>query len=801
MLPKELKKLLDGLYPVLELEDIFPHHIRKILLDLSAGISLVMLFMLLVLHSGDPHVRGGFITAFAISLWLGSLEAYFYSIFARAGRGDYKMSFEIARLVYYADDADLTRGLLFADVGDLTMRRLGFTEQEVKKFLAERQIMSFKKCFDAFDGDLSVESYADLICRTDKGFSDLLFSKGLRAKEFTAALRWSIGRDFRRIENERIWSRAHLSRIPPLARNSAYGETYFLNRYGEDLSEEAATFDESYEKVHKGAVERFETVLSRGHDSNAVIVSDDERSRLDVVMMLAQWIKYGKSRTSLGHKRLFLLNPNLLIEGAHDKLSFERDLTALLIEASRAGNVILVFPAFSAFLRSALALGSDALAVLAPYLGSPALHIVALDTKTDYHSQLESRETIATHFEMIDAGTGSDEGLVGMLESEAEMIEKHSHMFVTYPAVMAAAESAKQYFDLASIVEKAKDLLIDAPRQTIARGSRIVTKDDVLSVAGAVTGIPTAKPEGKEKQKLLHITDLLRERVIGQEEAVTALGEALKRSRAGVGNPDKPMGTFLFLGPTGVGKTETAKALADVFFGSEKEMSRLDMSEYRDNFAIERLIGSFASGKSGRLPELLRERPYGVLLLDEFEKTTPEVMNVFLRLFDEGVVTDAEGRKANAKNSVIIATSNAGSDMIWDIVRSGGDLSARKQEVIEMIVAKGIMKPELLNRFDAVVLFHPLLDKHLREVARLMTEKFAKHMLEKGLKIEVTDGALDHLVAKGTDPKFGARPMQRAISEEIERKVAEMIIEGSASEGSTITFDKDPEGKLTVSTS
>ncbi len=798
MITLELKKLLRGLYPILELEDMFPHHIRRILLELAAGISLVLLAMLLLVHSTDPHIRGGFLVAFAIALWLGSLEAYFYSGFARAGRGDYKMSFEIARLVYYADDADLTRGLLFADVGDLTLKRLGFTEEEIKKFLSDRLSVSFKDSFDTFDGDLSVEAYADLICKTDKTFSDLLFSKGLKANEFKAALRWSVGQDFRKTESERFWSRKHLSRVPPLAKNWAYGQTFFLDRYGEDLTEESAAFDESYEKVHKNAVERFETVLSRGHDSNAVIVSEDEKSRLDVVTMMALWIKYGKSRISMGHKRLYLLNPNLLIESARDKVSFERDFTNLLLEASRAGNVILVFPAFSAFLRSALGFGSDALSVLAPYLRLPTLHIVALDTKADYHSELASRETIATHFEMIDAGTGSDEGLVGMLESEAERIERHSHIFVTYPAVMAAIESAKHYFDLASAAEKAKDLLIDAPRQAIARGSRIVTKEDVFAVASAQTGIPTGKPKDEEKRTLLHITDLLHERVIGQEEAVTVVGEALKRSRAGVGNPDKPMGTFLFLGPTGVGKTETAKALADIFFGSEKEMSRLDMSEYNDNFAIERLLGSFAGGKAGRLPELLREKPYGVLLLDEFEKTTPEVMNVFLRLFDEGIVTDSEGRKANAKNSVIIATSNAGSDLIWEIVKSGGDLASRKQEVIEMIVSKGIMKPELLNRFDAVVLFHPLLDNDLREVARLMIDKFAKRMLEKGIKIETTDRALDYLVSKGTDPKFGARPMQRAISEEIERAVAERIIQGEASEGSTITFDQDTSGKLVV---
>ena len=225
-------------------------------------------------------------------------------------------------------------------------------------------------------------------------------------------------------------------------------------------------------------------------------------------------------------------------------------------------------------------------------------------------------------------------------------------------------------------------------------------------------------------------------------------------------------------------------------------MSRLDMSEYRDAFAMERLIGSFGTGRAGALSMMLREKPYGVLLLDEFEKTTSDIVNLFLRIFDEGVFTDADGRKVNAKNNIVIATSNAGSDLIWEIIKSGASLESKKDQVIDTIIKNGIFKPELLNRFDAVVLFHPLAKSDLEKIAVIMIKKFSKRMRAKGIAVEASTGAIQYLVAKGTDPKFGARPMNRAIQEEVEKLMAEKIIEGSVKLGSKVTFEADEQGKL-----
>jgi ATP-dependent Clp protease ATP-binding subunit ClpA len=248
------------------------------------------------------------------------------------------------------------------------------------------------------------------------------------------------------------------------------------------------------------------------------------------------------------------------------------------------------------------------------------------------------------------------------------------------------------------------------------------------------------------------------------------------------------MSSFLFLGPTGVGKTETTKALAEVFFGREAQIMRLDMSEYSSADAASKLIGSFESGHTGVLSSMLREHPYGVLLLDEFEKTTKEVMNLFLQILDEGFFSDMSGKKVNARNLIIIATSNAGSDLIWQEVKAGNDVSKIKDKIVDSIIAQGVFKPELLNRFDGVIVFHPLQAEHLRLITKLMLQKLHARLAQKGINLAVNDDLVDFVMKYGTDPKFGARPINRAIQEQVEQIVAKKIIAGSLSSGSQLTL-------------
>jgi ATP-dependent Clp protease ATP-binding subunit ClpA len=251
------------------------------------------------------------------------------------------------------------------------------------------------------------------------------------------------------------------------------------------------------------------------------------------------------------------------------------------------------------------------------------------------------------------------------------------------------------------------------------------------------------------------------------------------------------MGSFLFLGPTGVGKTETTKALADAFFGGEGAIIRLDMSEYKTIDALERLIGNFAIGKPGVLTSMLRDKPYGVLLLDEFEKTSKDVMDLFLQILDEGIFSDMSGRKVNARNLIIIATSNAGSEMIWKIVKEKGENAINKDEIISYIVNQGIFKPELINRFDGAIIFKPLTRVYLAKIAELMMKKLNKRLVEKGLEVLITPELINALVERGTDPTFGARPMNRAIQDKIETMVADKILRGEAPAGTKIVFGSE----------
>jgi ATP-dependent Clp protease ATP-binding subunit ClpA len=304
------------------------------------------------------------------------------------------------------------------------------------------------------------------------------------------------------------------------------------------------------------------------------------------------------------------------------------------------------------------------------------------------------------------------------------------------------------------------------------------------------TGVPTGEIAVAEKDKLLNLEKILHQRIIGQDEAVSAIASSLRRARSGIESKNRPLGSFLFLGPTGVGKTETTKALAEVFFGNENKIMRLDMSEYSGSDALSRLIGSFEGGKTGVLTSLLRENQYGVLLLDEFEKASRETHDLFLQILDEGIFSDMLGKKVNARNLIIIATSNAGSDVIWNFVKQQKDLAENKQAIIEAIIHNNVFRPELLNRFDGVILFHPLDEKMLKQVTTLMLERLAKRLQEKSLKLKITDELVNYLVKVGSDPAFGARPINRAIQDQVEEVIAKKLISGDILPGSEVILSE-----------
>jgi ATP-dependent Clp protease ATP-binding subunit ClpC len=381
-------------------------------------------------------------------------------------------------------------------------------------------------------------------------------------------------------------------------------------------------------------------------------------------------------------------------------------------------------------------------------------------------------------------------GILDMLQQRALERERETGVVFSITALEAIATLADRYFPTGTPTDKAFDLLEELVPQAQARGQEQVRKSHVEDLVSDKSHVPVGEPTLEERKKLLSLEDYLHKRVIAQDQAIGSVAKALRRARAGVGAGKKPIGSFLFLGPTGVGKTETAKALAEALFNDEEAMLRIDMSEFQGEAAIAELIGSFESGKAGRLPSLVRAKQYGVLLLDEFEKSSKDVHDLFLQILDEGHFTDSAGDRVDMRNLVIIATSNAGAKLIWQWEKEGQNLAQQKRKLIDHLVHEQLYRPEFLNRFDDIILFHPLKPEHVKKIARLHLEHNAKRIhAEQNIELQITDELVDHVSRVGYDPQFGGRPLERAIQDEVEQVLADQILAGKLKAGDTIAYN------------
>ena len=473
-------------------------------------------------------------------------------------------------------------------------------------------------------------------------------------------------------------------------------------------------------------------------------------------------------------------------------------LIRVLNESARAGNVILAIDHFPEFVDSLAKHGESPSDPFAPYLAGASLHIIGMAQTVSFRRVLEQNQELLRHFERINMQEPETAQLIAVLEDVAPEVEAEhrGQILFTHPALEKIAEGAVQYLVSGHVYERAVDLLEKTVAEAIAEKTPLVTADTVLSVLRRETQMPLGEIDAGEQEKLLKLDELLRARVVGQDVAVAAVADAIRRARSGVRNPKRPIGTFFFLGPTGVGKTETAKALAHVYFGNEEAMARFDMTEYQTEESMERLVGSFEKNEPGLLASRMRTSPYTVVLLDEFEKSHPKIKNLFLQILDEGFFSDHEGEKINMRNTIIIATSNAGAQMIWDFVRQGKNPSDAKEEILEDIQRQGVMTPELLNRFDSIVIYRPLDPESLTKIARLMLGKLARRLQEQNIVLKITDELVNAVAKGGYDPARGARPMQRWIQDHVEKVIAEKIIKKEITPGSEFFFSADEISRL-----
>lgn len=804
----ELKTKAYQFYPAI-LVDKYGTHISRRRIRLTIFYFLVLFFLLMTLQPFVGlsfldnflyQIRGIFFLIFILWLSLYLLETMYLSYYFK----DSTLDFSVAKIVLETPDDDITGGFIASRIGQYSMLRLGIKSSDLIYFLKNRNdfVSSMEYMIIPKEGNdyISVAEYGRALLHFDSDLKKFLNERGITPEIFYGAISWVAQNNVKYRENERWWTKDNLSRIPSLGKNWSFGQIYLLEKYGHPIfAEQSYQYLGDKYKLQTKNVNKIEQILVKETGANIMLISEDHATAMEVISSFAKEIVNGTVLPELESKRVFVLDGASVIDSVGQKTEIETLFHNILAQTANAGNVILVIPNMSSFSASAQSLKVDIADILEEALGSSRLQIVAVSSNRDFHNTLETNIDLMRHFEKVIIERLDEEGTVGMLEDQANLLESQHDIFFTYQSLIAITESADRYFAEGILSDKATDLLFEITPKLISSGKSLVTQEDVEELVEMKTGIPQGEIKEDEKEKLLLLEEILHKRVVGQKYAINAIAVALKRARAGITNPKRPLGSFIFLGPTGVGKTETAKALAETYFGSEEKIIRIDMSEYTSFDALDKLIGSFQNDKVGILSSRIREQQYGILLLDEFEKSTKEVMDLFLQILDEGFFSDGRGEKINARNLIIIATSNAGSDMIYKAVSEGKDITSEKENIINEIINRGIFRPELLNRFDDVIVFHPLDENQLRDIAILIIKRLNKRLEHKGITIKEDDDLINYLMTIGDNPKFGAREMNRAVQDTIEKLIAESIINGSVKNGDNVLISQQ-NGILEVKT-
>ena len=675
---------------------------------------------------------------------------------------------------------------LKSPVGQTVNRRLGFDSLALAGQLATAEQVG-QPGASSVTGELTQFStlgeLAEWLLGAYPAYSEVMARRGLLGSQLKEAANWVELYEREAFRHQAWWQWEYLAEIPGLGKSWHYGETYLLEKYGRLIE---VSPDRGQSSPFLPQSKKLEDILNRSREANAILVGDTD-SVMATIETLAGRVKAGVTWPHLEGRRILMLETGRLL--AEPAESLPQLLLKLATEAVRAGNVIVAvdnFPRLAAALGRA---GSSLSTLLDSYLAGRALTMIGLTDEPSYHSTLEPDATLMNRFEVITIESPAMAGLLPALSAEVLALEAKTGLWFTYQAVEAVIDNAEMFFGEGTLLAESADLLDELTGYLLKRNIKTVTKEAVLDFIRQKTNIPVGEVRAEERDQLLNLENTLSRRVIGQELAIRGVAGALRRARAATRNTSRPIGTFLFLGPTGVGKTETAKALSAALFGREDALLRLDMSEFSSPGSLERLIGSFATGQAGILSQLVREQPYGVLLLDEFEKTHSEVQNLFLQILDEGFFSDMRGRRVNLRSLAIIATSNAGADLIWEIIGRGEDLGAKEKAIIDTLISHGTFRPELLNRFDATVLFKPLGAPELRKIAELMLTKLANRLKSKqGIKLELTPTLIEQVAVLGANQQFGARPMQRFIQETVEQLVADGLIAGQIKTGNRVSF-------------
>lgn len=605
---------------------------------------------------------------------------------------------------------------------------------------------------------------------------ELLEANNISPDDITYLSEWY--RDHHGEENLRgkFWRKEALDRVIPIGITWVSGYTPFLDKFSRNVSREMFSFDEhSFSLTHQREIELAERFLAQEGRNNVLLVGEEGVGKHFILQGLEHLIETGRALPVLAFKRFVWLDTDAILSGIIAPGDLRKRLETIFEEAEYAGNIVLAIERLHAFFDPAFPEIPD---LFIPFLQSEYSQIVATTTP-EFLASTISRRDVINEFGKITLEEASVKNTFFALQEALLSIEKKDSVFVPYMSLKKIVEIADRFSVDIPRPQKDIDLLEESISFIKSKGKNVLEVSDILEATSERTGIPLGSLSEGETEKLLHIEETLHKKLIGQREAVNAIAGALKRARVEIRETTRPIGSFLFLGPTGVGKTTAAKGLAELYFGSEKSMIRFDMSEYQNESDSDRLMDM--------LSLQVKQKPYALLLLDEIEKAYSKILNLFLQILDEGIFTDRKGLKIDFRNMIIIGTSNAGAEFIRTHIAEAGNQSFDR-ELLDHIQKEGIFTPELLNRFDAVVTFKPLEKEELMSIAGLLLDDVASQ-LKKEYNIMFTPGdeLRSFLVQKGFDPEYGARPMRRVLQDTIETLIAEKILKGEIKRGDALS--------------
>ena len=646
-----------------------------------------------------------------------------------------------------------------------------------------------------------------------------------------------------------------------------------LDQLGIDLTNAARSGKLDPVIGRKQEIQRVVQILSRRTKNNPVLIGEPGVGKTAIVEALAQQITAGDIPESLQGRRVVTLDMGALVAGTKYRGEFEERLKKVIEEIKSSGNCVLFIDEMHTMVGAGAAEGAvDAANILKPALARGEIQCIGATTLDDYRKYVERDPALERRFQPIHVDQPTVDETIEILRGIKQRYEEHHHLTISDQALESAAHLSDRFIADRFLPDKAIDLVDEASSKVRIRTTTTplsvteatkmlesvrkekdealaqqqyeyaaelrereqklaekletlekewaseksdeepeVSEEDIAEVVSMWTGIPVTRLAVEETERLLHMEEALHEKVIGQEEGVTAVAKSVRRARAGMKDPRRPIGVFLFLGPTGVGKTYLVRALSEFMFGSEDNIVRLDMSEFMERHSVARLVGAppgyVGFDEGGQLTETVRRKSYCAILLDEVEKAHPEVFNILLQIFDDGHLTDAKGRRVDFRNSIIVMTSNIGSDLIkrdttmgFSVKGDEAEMAAQsydrmKDKVLEEV--KRFFRPEFLNRVDATVVFHALSKEHILRIVDLMLAEVSKALLEKGVFLEVTQAAKELLAENGFDASFGARPLRREIQAQIEDKLSEEFFHGGFGTGDTVEVDVE-EGEFVI---